>query len=885
MKKMNVFKKQLLLTFSALAFIVSSSEAQSFKHPGILHTQEDFDRIKEKLAAKEAPYVAGYNKLTSGTYAQLTHTSAPTAMIVRGGTSGENYAAAMRDAAAAYQCGLRWRLSGDTKYADKAVEILNAWAHVCKGVGGDTNASLASGLYGYEFANAAELVRDYEGWKEADFVAFKRFMLDVFYPGNADFLRRRHGTCDSHYWSNWGLCNVLAMMSIGILCDDVFIYNQGITYYKKQSGYNECLNRLVWKLYEDERGPLGYLGQMQESNRDQGHSLMAAGLAADVCEIAWSQGEDLYSFDDNRLAAGLEYVACYNSGVDDVPNTLYASCDSGNQPTIGSGGRGGDRPIWARILGHYEGRRGITMKYSRIMSNKVGVEGGGGYYGSTSGGFDHLGFGTLMCTRDAITSDMAPTLISPVIFCNGTKNEVSEYSNLIPGDMLILSPQLPDGEEDTGNWKWENGSTSRELNLTAEKSGIYRVVYTNKEGIESTQYFSLAVKGDCTQDTFTPCITVGTQEYNDTVIVLMPRTEFNLSVKTPNSRYGTWKWSNGATTNNITVSNISSERTYSVTYLNQGGFESQLRFHIKLSYLSPALKANGGTLEKTNTALIKSGQSVELIPSVYKTGGTWLWSNGSEESSVLLENLQESQKVSVTYTYGEVDYTADYQINVYTLSKQMEVGKYYIRDASGGTYLTNDGGSVPVFSSRSDTDQNSQLWNITKDGDRYKILSAKDGKYINEKGVFGTNPYYTAWNTYSFHWIIGTKYYAIQNGGSAGTQYWKINGSIVNGAGDSSLTGFPFEILSSTDVGIDQQYLQKTTIFPNPVQDRLIVNVPELTQGSVNLILCSITGKIVKTFTCTSGYNEFDVNDLSSGIYIASLTSNTGKEVFKLIKK
>ena len=56
------------------------------------------------------------------------------------------------------------------------------WARVTKGIGGDSNYALAAGLYGYAFANAAELVRDYEGWSDEDFTTFKQWMLDVWYP-------------------------------------------------------------------------------------------------------------------------------------------------------------------------------------------------------------------------------------------------------------------------------------------------------------------------------------------------------------------------------------------------------------------------------------------------------------------------------------------------------------------------------------------------------------------------------------------------------------------------------------------------------------------------------------------------------------------------------
>lgn len=53
----------------------------------------------------------------------------------------------------------------------------------------------------------------------------------------------------------------------------------------------------------------GTIGQMQESGRDIGHATMAAGLAIDIAHMAWNQGDDLFSFMDNRLAAGIEFVA------------------------------------------------------------------------------------------------------------------------------------------------------------------------------------------------------------------------------------------------------------------------------------------------------------------------------------------------------------------------------------------------------------------------------------------------------------------------------------------------------------------------------------------------------------------------------------------------
>lgn len=43
--------------------------------------------------------------------------------------------------------------------------------------------------------------------------------------------------------------------------------------------------------------------------------MLGIGALATVCEIAWQQGDDLYSALDNRLMKGFEYVAKYNWGI------------------------------------------------------------------------------------------------------------------------------------------------------------------------------------------------------------------------------------------------------------------------------------------------------------------------------------------------------------------------------------------------------------------------------------------------------------------------------------------------------------------------------------------------------------------------------------------
>jgi len=369
--------------------------ARGFVHPGLLHGTEDLARMKARVAAGAQPWTQGWNRLVANAHAALTWTPRPAAMVYRGanGTNPENYAQLFNDAAAAYALALRWHISGDSAYADKAIQVLNAWSAVLTGIDGTSDKFLASGLYGYQLANAAELMRAYPGWAAADFARFRMMMRNVFYAMNHDFLVRHNGACISHYWANWDLCNMDSMLAIGVLLDDRAIYDEAVAYFKNGAG-NGAIDKAVFFVHP------GNLGQWQESGRDQGHNTLGIGLMGALCEMAWKQGDDLYGYGSNRFLAGAEYVAQYNLG-NQVPYVTYDNCDAVNQTVISSSGRGDLRPIWELVYNHYVVRRGLTAPNVATYAARVRPEGGGGDYGPNSGGYDQLGYGTLTATLDA----------------------------------------------------------------------------------------------------------------------------------------------------------------------------------------------------------------------------------------------------------------------------------------------------------------------------------------------------------------------------------------------------------------------------------------------------------------------------------------------------
>ncbi|HMR48676.1 MAG TPA: alginate lyase family protein [Arachnia sp.] len=381
---------------SPLSAAAAGETGGPFAHPGLLHSQADLDQVSALIGSGGEPWGEGWVRLLSSPHASANWASRETPLVVRGGT-GENYPILYRDIHAAYQNALQWRLAGEQAHGDRAVAILNAWSSTLTQIGGNADRFLASGIYGYQFANAAELVRDHPDFDQQ---GAEDVLLDVFYPLADDFLVRHNGAVITNYWANWDLANMCAVLAIGIFADRTDLVDQAIDYFYNGAG-NGSIAHAVPFVYESEG-----LAQWQESGRDQAHTVLGIGLMGAFCEMAWQQGYDCYGALDNRFLKGAEYVAKYNLG-EDVPFTTY-TWQSGpaattaphagwaSQTVISDAVRGHLRPVWELVAGHYVGRRGLSAPWVSQMAEQVRVEGGGGQYGPNSGGYDQLGFGTLL---------------------------------------------------------------------------------------------------------------------------------------------------------------------------------------------------------------------------------------------------------------------------------------------------------------------------------------------------------------------------------------------------------------------------------------------------------------------------------------------------------
>lgn len=280
-------------------------DALGFTHPGLLHTSDDFDRISEKVNAADEPWLTGWYKLTNNSHATSTYVASPQAMIYRGVSTDytENYPDLYNDAAAAYALAVRWKVSNETAYADTAVDILNQWAQTLTTINGTGDKYLASGIYGYQLANAAEIVRDYSGWDIGSFYNLVNMLRTVFYPMNHDFLVNHADTAADYCWANWDLANIATMQAIGILSENYTMYNEAVDYFKYTGEGNGRLNKTLWALITED-GSDKTLAQGQEAGRDQGHATLDFSLLGVIAQQSYNQGDDLFAYLDNRILAG-----------------------------------------------------------------------------------------------------------------------------------------------------------------------------------------------------------------------------------------------------------------------------------------------------------------------------------------------------------------------------------------------------------------------------------------------------------------------------------------------------------------------------------------------------------------------------------------------------
>ncbi len=321
--------------------------SMTFVHPGALSSQAELDFVKTRIQAGDQPWRGEFEQLQRSNYA----TRGPHG-LAHLNSQRDDATVSREDAAAAYTQALLWYFSGDTTYATHALAILDSWTHLQGFTSGAEQDRLQAGWVGSVFAQAAEIMRGYPGWRPAQIQSLQAMFKRAFYPqlNNA-----------SVWNGNVDLTQIDALLAIAVFNEDEPEF---------QAGLARLRARLPAYIYLTADGPLphpiagdgGNLPQFwfhpvrwvdgltQETCRDNGHhAQFGLGSALHAAEVAWHQGVDVYTENQARFTAALELLA-----------TQFLACsmrEVSSNPVAVS-----DRfDTWEVGYNHYHNRAGVAL--------------------------------------------------------------------------------------------------------------------------------------------------------------------------------------------------------------------------------------------------------------------------------------------------------------------------------------------------------------------------------------------------------------------------------------------------------------------------------------------------------------------------------------------
>ena len=131
----------------AAALSVGGEEQRPFQHPGLLHTEESFAKMRENVENGVQPNLDTWNLLNSDGFSDPNWQGRPLERVDRGGDL-KNVAQFYIDIERAYQNALIWKIGGDEAHGEAACRILNGWSHTMKSLTGNADRFLAAGIHG-----------------------------------------------------------------------------------------------------------------------------------------------------------------------------------------------------------------------------------------------------------------------------------------------------------------------------------------------------------------------------------------------------------------------------------------------------------------------------------------------------------------------------------------------------------------------------------------------------------------------------------------------------------------------------------------------------------------------------------------------------------------
>jgi regulation of enolase protein 1 (concanavalin A-like superfamily) len=328
-------------------------QAYAYTHPGAPLTLSDLQALKANVDLGKEPWKSGYAALAADGRSSLGYAmQGPFANVSRAPHVNRNQW--MSDMTAVWNLSRMWYFTGNTAYAQKAHDILLAWANTQTSfTGGESMLDL--GDYAYRFVGGADILRGtWPGWTEADTTAVKAYFGNVLMPASNPYGESQFGAANK---------GALALVSLGLLA----IFNDDTA----------KLNEVVYKVRTlahiglRSSNDIGLLG---DSLRDQGHAHGQLFSLAMLAEALWKQGIDVYSDYNNRLLAAGEYFARVND-LAPTPFLPFGTTDAYYIGDYTNRGWGGGHVALNLIHGAYVVRKGLPAPYTNLRRHELPVNG------------------------------------------------------------------------------------------------------------------------------------------------------------------------------------------------------------------------------------------------------------------------------------------------------------------------------------------------------------------------------------------------------------------------------------------------------------------------------------------------------------------------------
>jgi hypothetical protein len=343
-----------------LPFALGLPQAQAYTHPCIPATLEELGTIKTNL--DKEPWKTGYAILAADSKSQLDYTmQGPFASTSRNPYLNLNEW--RNDMVAVYNLARMWHFTGNGAYAQKARDILIAWANTHTSFGG-WEAALDLGDYAVCYGGGASILRGtWPGWTAADTTTVQNYFLNTLWPATlvgGDVIGP----------ANKGSLYMAGGIAIAVFCDDTAKFDHILNHYRtaQSAGLQNTLAT----------------GQMGETGRDLGHGYVDLLSLAFTAEVAWKQGIDLYSELDNRLLACGEYYA-RNNLMTGTPFVPFGTIDYNYYVPSGDTGNGwtGSRAGFYLLQNAYKNRKNLPTPWIDRKLAQQHVDGGNFMYAKT----------------------------------------------------------------------------------------------------------------------------------------------------------------------------------------------------------------------------------------------------------------------------------------------------------------------------------------------------------------------------------------------------------------------------------------------------------------------------------------------------------------------